>query len=244
MWQLASDLARFTAKHCTAELNLAQPGAGLYHLTHNDAVLPLFHLLGIAAHGIAHDDTEEVPADRYVRDTDLIATYPQTAARPFGVQVYWRALEHADPAVLCGWELILSTQTDLLDSQPRLVVRSELAATEVLRLTTENSDSVVVTQDSSFCPQDGAGVFVFRIAGHQLSYIEMIHPVDFSQAEITGSGSSGPTSIITHLFFEHLEKGVIRRGRLRGYLVSRTGDCQSAAHLFSEFCRSAIPLTT
>ena len=87
----------------------------------------------------------------------------------------------------------------------------------------------------------GGGLGVMGLPS-QVSYVEMVHPSDFRTVELTWR--DGQAAVRTPLFADRLEKGVIRRGRVRGWLVSSPGDLAAAERLFREFAESEPPLTT
>jgi hypothetical protein len=98
----------------------------------------------------------------------------------------------------------------------------------------------------------GTGVFLFRpvgagVGGVEFSYVEMIFPSDFCCASVRWGDTQGQTAkavLHSELFPESLEKGVIRRARLRGLFVPRADDLVTASQLFAEFAASPPPLTT
>ena len=63
-------------------------------------------------------------------------------------------------------------------------------------------------------------LFVFRRADLGLSYAEMVHPSDFVSAYTAPRMSPSTRSF----FPERLEKGVIRRGRICGWLLPSEND--------------------
>jgi hypothetical protein len=69
----------------------------------------------------------------YVRGADLVVSYRMSKTPAICWQVYWRELACEDNAI-GGIELILSVETDLLDSDPRLWVGSRVPAVELLQI--------------------------------------------------------------------------------------------------------------
>jgi hypothetical protein len=76
---------------------------------------------------------------------------------------------------------------------------------------------------------------------NRISYIEMVHPSDFRGVEFARVG--GGVTLQSHLFEDRLEKGVIRRGRIRSWLVPAAGDLTAAERLGHQFAHSEPPLT-
>jgi hypothetical protein len=185
--------------------------------------------------------------DCFVRGCDLVATYVQDDRRKVRGQVYWRAITAGDqqwPAI----ELIVSVQTSLLDSDPTLAVRSTVPATEVLGvksierggtndITPRASDSRVVTVHGK-----PPSFWLFRLPAADLTYVEMIHPLDFVHSSFRET-APGEVEHATQLFRGRLEKGVILRSRLCGVFVPRSDDVNSAIACYNNFAASEPPLT-
>ncbi len=99
---------------------------------------------------------------------------------------------------------------------------------------------------------------VFRIADSKLSYAQLLHPSDVlsqSQAEACQVASQTLVEVeslnnsqrhhsSSRLFFEPLEKGVIRRARVLGIFVPRENDLQAVAECGQRFMEQKLPLTT
>jgi hypothetical protein len=75
-----------------------------------------------------------------------------------------------------------------------------------------------------------------------VTYVEMVHPLDFVSSEFTATASN-EVEHSTRLFRGPLEKGVILRSRLRGVIVPRSGDVSAAIACYREFAASEPPLT-
>ena len=189
----------------------------------------------------------------YERGCDLVATYDLTDAHSIRTQVYWRKVE-ADAAVAMhgGIDLIVSVQTDSLDADPGMCVRSSLNGRDVLYL----ADAVGDRWESTAAWHDDAdsrkfrrppGCFLVRLPEGGFDYLEMIHPADLrsSAAVISeSSGSSAKTVQIDHRLFDgRLEKGVILRSRVRGVFLTRDVDPSDATRCYRQFAGSEPPLT-
>lgn len=249
MWQLNDRKAQLQVAGFSADLHLARPFDGLGQWCRDGQSLPLQGLLGVNHREFAANEASP-PSDAYVRGGDLIATYPETAERNFALQIYWRILadDRAVEHVRLGLELIVSVQTELLDSQPRLTVASGLSASEIWQMSGDDDGGrfARVQPPCELVANSNPALFVCRLPQRAESYSEMIFPSDFAGTELTqDSAAAVPTTWLrSWLFPDPLEKGVIRRGRLRSYFVDRDRDLESAAALHQRFRRSAIPLTT
>jgi hypothetical protein len=183
--------------------------------------------------------------DQYIRGRDLVLSSETVSDDRLRCQFYWRLLSWNDlPAN--GLELIVSVQTGLLDSNPASDVQSQLDADEVLKWRANRWEPV----SWSTSPEDppigqAVGLLLFRLHGVPFSYLEMVHPADHYRSGVSRIGGSAH-QMRSHfeLFPEHLEKGVIRRARLRGCLLPRDRDTATAEILHREFAASAPPLTT
>jgi hypothetical protein len=78
---------------------------------------------------------------------------------------------------------------------------------------------------------------------HGLSYAQLVHPSDYVAAEL-GIDSEPPYSLLTTLFPERLEKGVIRRGRVASFFMPSEDDLDVAVELARRFVSGPLPLTT
>ena len=146
-------------------------------------------------------------------------------------QVYWRAGSHAQQDAIAAIELLVSVQTSLLDSCPRLVARSELFVDEVLCI----DDTGRAGNRQS--PRTSRAGYLFRPAGQDFSYAEMIHPADAHGTRLESQAvDRGQRVELSHqLFAERLEKGVILRARVLGLWLDRAGDQDAAAKHFQAF---------
>src|SRR6187401_1501822 len=61
--------------------------------------------------------------ERYIRGCDFVATYARSNDFPVAPQFYWRAALHQEQSAV-QVQMILSVQTDLLDSHPEATVSS------------------------------------------------------------------------------------------------------------------------
>lgn len=181
--------------------------------------------------------------DLYVRGTDLIATYDQLPGAEVQPQLYWRLLEYA-PLQALGVQLMISMQTSLLNSEPRCTVVSNLkdartAVWDPNRLTWTGSE------DGPFdlqLPATGNGhITWFSEPKQKYSYVEVVYPDDLVSQHITRGRSE------SCFFAEHLEKGVIRRGRIAGWIVPNQmlmAGPTATLQLLDLAKREPLPLTT
>lgn len=185
-----------------------------------------------------------VLVDHYVRGGDLVATYEQLPGAEVQPQLYWRLLEHPELNAI-GVQLLISMQTSLLQSEPRCTIESALPGVRTAiwnwkEKTWWGSDSGKAFDLRS---QPSAGGFVtwFSEPKSANSYIEVIYPDDQVSQNVTLGRSEAC------FFAEHLEKGVIRRGRIAGWIAPNKKLMDSPftpLHFFHVAQREALPLTT
>lgn len=241
IWTLQQ--SRAALHHCDleAELDLTRPADGLTTLRLAGQPMTDSAILGVAI-----EPTAAEAIDAYVRVSDLVATYPETARRPARVQIYWRASQQQSAGECC-LDMQVSVQTDMLGVPTPIETTSRIAAAEVWRLIDAASATFAPLDTTSgqlaIGPVDGPGCLLFRTASSDWSYAEMIHPADFRQDALISAGQAGV--VLQHrLFPDPLEKGVILRSQLRACWLRRDGDQLRAAALYRALLELPPPLTT
>jgi len=235
MWQLDPQqrTASLTSDLLAARVSIGQPELGVCDITWRTQKFSA-QLLGV----VFCDFRERSPLDCYARGTDIVITYndppQQKNVRP---QVYWRFVNE-DRIAAQGFELVLSIETDLLDSDPQVRVESVLPGSSVFARTASGWESI---RGSSMRLHASAYAPLIVFQGDTWLYAEMIYPSDFTESTIEHTANGWRTT--WDLFPEHLEKGVIRRARMRGvFLVG--DDLSKALTAFEHFQASPLPLTT
>ena len=246
-WQFRPPEAQLHWNSVRATLNVSQPEQGLRDVQpfFGPASLAGFFQLQLAPGAVG---SEVKLADAYVRLNDLIANYGETEARPFSVQIYWRMLgDLARKGVSAALELIVSTQTNLLDTHPQVATVTTLPDSEVYRLANDPAGTpfqllAPETTGQTLTRETGTGCLLFRPGGANFSYAEMVHPVDFQNCELSCS-TEGLVSARQSVISRWMEKGVIVRARLRGIFVDRKDDFATTAACYWDFCAAQAPLT-
>ncbi len=154
------------------------------------------------------------PDDAYVRGADLVVVYRETAERPYTVQVYWSAGGvTADRGPIL--DATISIQTRQWEAYPRVRVTSELGGAGKIEI----EESVLIRRPSAAA----------------WTYVEVAPALDF-QLDAADS--------LAWQFRDHfMERGVIRRLRVRGALVPREDDQAAARHLLDGLLTEPPPLT-
>ncbi|MBP85245.1 MAG: hypothetical protein CMJ64_00785 [Planctomycetaceae bacterium] len=155
-----------------------------------------------------------LPEDSYARGQDLFVSIGESEQAPFRTQIYWRAINEADHF---GFEAILSVQTSRWHVSPELELSSRILGEH----TAVDSRAMLVTLPST-----------------EVSYLEIAHSSNHNATTIDCD------CIKHHLFGGHLEKGVIRRARVRGLFLPTNQANQLTTSFQEQFERSPPPLTT
>lgn len=177
----------------------------------------------------------------YDRGGDLALQYAQIERAGVAPQIYWRSQSTSD---FLGVELIVSLQTNRLESLPESTLSTE-AAGPLWQWCDERgnwiaADSESFSRELTIPPRAGS-LWLARISP-QITYCEMTLA---GGATLDFSPTVRGWRVTTHLFRgEHLEKGVIRRARALALLLPRDDDQAIAARRYAEFLASPPPLTT
>ncbi len=243
VWHLHGSIAQLTSARLAATIDVQQSGHGLVSLT-SEAADVAFPIEGARVLGVngGRATTDSVhPTDTYVRGDDLILTGQFSGAPEVGLQVYWRVLQDEAHGVM-GVEAIVSAQTELLDSDPASTVTSRWPRGTVLVAASGGEPKFVPLSLMPHASAEGRGVVLIRPDNAPISFLEMVHPADDRGATIESSDEY----LVTRypVLTERLEKGVIRRSRLRAMFLPREHDAAIAEKLFQRFASSEVPLTT
>jgi hypothetical protein len=249
LWQEANDrTVRLQLERCTAVVDPLNPGAGLQQVTLDGRELPGFQPLAPQLEPV--EPSSENRPEWYVRGGDLVTTYSNRPAANLRSQVYWRASSHERMGAIAAVELLLSVQTSLLDSHPRMFTHSRIVAGEASRLNQREGGTFVniVPPVGDADPEGIPGAphcYLFRLPGRQYSYVEMVHPDDTRDSTWDGwlYGTDYRLELRHELFSETLEKGVILRARVLGVILDRRDDKAAALRHWEAFLRKALPLT-
>lgn len=246
-WRLDGTRADVQFGDFAAQVDLESPSQGVCHIRYQGSDFAGAQVLRVIPSDGA-TDRRESPSDCHVRGKDLIALYDEAGDDPVSREIYWRTLSD-EGSDICGLELWLSAETQLLDSDPHLASGTRLPPCELSHLAsgdtgglteidTRQRGHVMLTRDTS------TGVLLFRPVGVPWSYCEMVHPADFDRYAIN-TFEDGRIEITSSFFSrERLEKGVIRRTRVRGLFVARGDDVAQAVEAYRQFAASQLPLTT
>ena len=254
LWHLDRHRALGSLGALSATIDLERPDWGL-QLLRGDAAIVAGSLLAVSTNdNRPPTQTTQWPAkltDAYVRGPDLVASYVGDANWPYSPQVYWSvALQEPDrepdSEIVASLALVVSIQTDRLDTHPRIDVRSSLRADEVLLVSVVGDDLLVdshVEGIQGIDPRTSACGILWRLPGGELSYTEVMPTSDFRRLSVDRA-ASGQFQSHWELFAEFLEKGVIRRARLQSLFLPRENDVQLTAEACQAIEKRPLPLTT
>ncbi|MCC6493531.1 MAG: hypothetical protein IT424_10975 [Pirellulales bacterium] len=223
-WLLQGTHANVACGALLAELDLSRPHLGLHSLKTPGEPALAGKLLSIwprAADLSAHDASSSriAPEEPYVRGSDLVVMYREPCGEPYWLQLYLRLLP-SEGRQAAALEVILSIQTRLWEAYPSIAVASALRTSETI----------------------ARNDYVIYRAGHDWSYIEATLPGDFQAPHhvlVSNELSSAPWR-----FDEcFMERGVIRRLRLRAAIVPRRDDEAQALQLVEALQGEQPPLT-
>jgi hypothetical protein len=244
IWQFQRTVAELKCGSLVARVDASQPQLGVQSLRlANQAVAG--SLLSLMPGDLAAWSAGL--ADAYVRGGDLVATYEPANDWPYAPTIYWHAEQTARHGGLATLSLLVSIQTNLLDTHPRVCVATELPAQEVLQLSMRGSGklnaSAVDAKQRTIASDSATTGVLWRLPGGQVSYVEIAEANDFRQLVIARN-DGGVWRSDWELFAEFLEKGVIRRARLQAAFLPSANDVALAAELCRSLESRPLPLTT
>lgn len=212
-WTLTDHVARAARHLRDASIDLDQPTDGIAVAT---PAAGADHLLGIDLRSATR------LAERWARGADVTAVYETTDARRLRATAMWR-LDSAAPTLpreIAIWELVISAQTSLLESDSSLAVVSRVAATDLVSI--------------------GAGGVLAR-RGDGTSALILVHPDDLKK--VSADHRAGRGTISCWLFSSAVEKGVLLRSRVLAAIGPTAGDTTWAAAVAETFAASPPMLT-
>ncbi|MEX1040367.1 MAG: hypothetical protein WDZ51_07045 [Pirellulaceae bacterium] len=175
----------------------------------------------------------------YIRGADLVQRY-QEDTQKLSTEIYARVCEEESSC-----ELVLSRQTDLLETHPEANLRVDFpTAYSVALLEAEGPWSppgLGAEDHSERLPSQPAALAVKVTDGSCFGVF--VYPGDFSRFRAIRKGFEHVTLEIG-IFPEPLEKGVIRRSRIQIAAIGPDEDKAALAEAYQRFVASAIPLTT
>lgn len=254
-WTLGGNVAALSGVHLSGEIDVSRPQDGFRW--QRSSVAPSSTAPILAVHrsvqeliGGSHADRAALwplgTTEAYIRGYDLVASYEPAADWPFSTQLYWQAGSMRQlPGVHGSLSLLVSVQTPLLDTYPRISVASEIPPGEVLLLSRDETggNSLETVRGARVVREPAATSCVLvRPKESEFTYAEIAVPGDFHELHLRSHDASASTE--WRLFSEFLEKGVIRRARIHAVLLPRVDDVDLAAACCESAKHMELPLTT
>jgi hypothetical protein len=243
-WRLDAGSASLRLSRLSAVVHPLDPALGLDELRIDGRLVSAAcRPLGVELIG-ANRPPETVAIEQYVRGGDLVATYADCPAPALRTQIYWRVGSHWAADAIAAVELVISVQTSLLDSSPRLATRSMIAVDEALCISAPDG--------ARQCDTGRSRCYLYRLAETPFSYAEMAHPAQSLESAIETPAFAGMSAdagskrleLRHQLFHARLEKGVILRARVLGVFLDRRDDQSAAERHYAAFLSAEPPLTT
>lgn len=176
-------------------------------------------------------------AEHWLRGTDVVAVYEPHDARRLRSTVMWRA--HGRDAGVASWEVVVSAQTALLETDVTVAVRADVAADSVQWLPAGAASGWRPLDPHDRVPAE-CGALLVRRSGS--SCLLAVHPADARRIAV--DRAVGRCVITSRLFSAPLEKGVLLRSRVLAAVGPVADDEAWAERTLRAFAASPPPLTT
>jgi len=244
-WALDGLCARLTNPQTQASVDLCHPQHGLHEIVWNERRLQ-GNLLGVTASSPTNSDMswEHDVQDHFIRGNDLVVCYRQSEVRPFSLEVYWRLVTTSKDVLIV--DAIISWQTELLESFPFVTATSQLPFQQAWLVPIGHEETCKPAEAEFFGHtlnnrEKPLGILLSSTE-KQWSYLEMSHPDDPGEWRVN-MVEKGRCQIKRNLGGDFQEKGVIRRMRIRGCLLTGTDNHSLATELLKDFRDTSLPLT-
>lgn len=173
--------------------------------------------------------------ESYIRQTDLIAQYAQNPEDDFAFHLYWRKLPLV-PGEQFGLELWLGVQTGLLDSMPKLNVGCISKGSSGWETFTHQQLSEEADPSGA---ASGPAALVSKSEGS--TGVWLVEPSDQRHTVLLPTDSKAAARV--QVFGHFMEKGVIRRGRMRFLILDADAGLAAVKEAYARFSASELPLT-
>ncbi len=182
------------------------------------------------------------PSEHWLRGPDLIAVYEPADPRRLRATAMWRLLPATTAPPDVAWELTLSAQTSLVQSDAVLSAVSDVGC---LDLSSRAATGRWATVPPDGQPTEDATCLLVRrpaaAAESPTTLLVAMHPADARR--ITVRRRDGRVEVACWLFSTAIEKGVLMRGRVLAAVGPTHGDEAWAERAVATFASSPPPLT-
>jgi hypothetical protein len=254
-WSLQATKAHLNGGAYSADVDAATPQAGLRYQSSDHEQSRCSYLCVSreldpdSTRALKVEDSHAWPlpvVEAYVRGDDFVASYRPTNDWPYSPELYWHA--NALSAVersLASMSLLVSVQTHLLNTLPKIVVTSDVQSDEMHFIAfgkDTQAEILPIVSERSLRPSGVVSCTLRRLRSTPISYAEIVPETDFRQVRFERC-SAGEMSAKWELFADFLEKGVIRRARIYGALLPREADIELALECCAAIQQIPLPLT-
>ena len=182
---------------------------------------------------------------------DFIAAYEQSQILPGRVDAFWKSPQAQGRTIFSctALDLIVSVTRICWKLGRKLLSKAGCRETEMMHLadaeTAEFARLRCETAKAMILSDAGwTGLDMFRLPEGEISYAEMVHPVDFQRDELEGDISGGGFALAASIIFRPLgERGDFALSRARG-ILPRYDDLRATAACYRSFAAAQPPLLT
>jgi hypothetical protein len=178
--------------------------------------------------------------DHWIRGDDLIAVYEPADARRLRATAMWRPFHVPTAAACTAWELTLSAQTALVQSDSALAVTADVAGGDI-RWSRDAGGTIWAGGDEP-AAETTCLLLRCRSTASAPAILIAAHPADARRLVVRRT-ANGRVEVFCWLFSSAIEKGVLLRGRVLA-AVGPAKDAEAwATRLLSAFAAAPPPLT-
>jgi hypothetical protein len=178
--------------------------------------------------------------DHWVRGDDLLAVYEPADARRLRATAMWRPFPVPAAADCAAWELTLSAQTALVQSDSALAVTADVGGGEMRW--SRDDDGTTWATDGEPPAETTALLFRPRTEKPARAILIAAHLADARRLLVRHT-AGGRVEVACWLFSSAIEKGVLLRGRVLAAIGPATDAEAWAATVVTAFAASPPPLT-
>lgn len=238
-WKLQEGSVEAVVGPFTAVLTPEKPQLGLGIIRSGKTLGQIF-AVGVPEVGADASGYSFTLEEAYQRGEDFIVRFDQSMGDSFAFQLDWRLLP--ETGACAGVELWLSVQTDDLDSSPVLSIASDIGSDQWSAFSHQDlaadSSSASTAEKNA---QTNVAALLCKSSSDSASLLWLVEPTDQRHAVLQGEPTSSARQI--RLFDHFMEKGVIRRARMRCHVSDEGFTDEQIRSLYQDLENSPLPLT-
>ncbi len=244
-WNLNGTMASISASGWSMTIDLSHPQLGITVERENSSVFPKTEsnrgTLRVFRTSWPGAELSPGFTDGYSRQHDLVASYAPNSLRDFQVQLDFKLLEANDSMIRT--ESWISTQTFLLECHPKVALEFQFPFSPMARWFHSEGQELKEAGCQVDAHRNSYAAGLFTSPHVAASVLILIYPADLGEMRWL-AGNKRLASIQQEWFGATMEKGVIRRGRLRAVIFNRDITPETVAEEYALFQDSPLPLTT